>query len=68
VSHLTLETLVAVAASALMALMVAAGASMIVGPPTDIGIESEAPMADGIDPLTICRDEAEQIVCVRADT
>ncbi len=67
-SHLTLETLVAVAASALMAFMVAAGASMIVGPPSDVEIHAEESTTDGVDPLTICRDEAEQTVCVRADT
>jgi len=66
-TRVTLEVLVSTTAGALMAGMVAAGATVLAEPPRDAAIEAEAPKADNPDPFTVCRDGGEPVACRRAE-
>ena len=67
-NHLSLEMIVSIAASVVIALMVAAGAVVIGDLPSDVNTQTEAPRADMLDPLTFCEDDGERVRCIRADT
>ena len=67
-SHLFLDGVVAVTASALMALMVAVGASAIADLPTDVNVQTEGAKATDPEPRIVCWLEGERTRCIREET
>lgn len=65
-SSLSLDMLVSIVASAIIALMVAAGGAALSRLPADV--EAEAPVLDSLDPLTVCHDDGERVRCIRVET
>jgi hypothetical protein len=67
-SRLSFEIPASIAASAIMALMVAAGGTAMAPMPSDAAFQAETPEIDRPDPLTVCRVDGDLIICVREET
>jgi len=67
-SHLSVEILASITASAIMALMVAAGGTAMVRTSSDAAIQAQAPEVDRPDPLSICSVDGEVFTCIREET
>ena len=66
-SHLFLDSVVAVAAGALMALMVAVGGSAIAVLPADVNVQTQGANAAEPEPRIVCWVEGERTRCIREE-